>query len=63
VNGCILSYISDPSPATFETPRDARQEDDHLDAEVELNKKSPVEGKDDKPAAQDEKASQDFNKR
>lgn len=42
---------------------DARREDDHPDAEEELDKKSRLEGKDGEPAAQDNKASQDFNKR
>jgi hypothetical protein len=55
--------ISDASPATFETPVDARWEDDHPDAEEELDKKSRLEGKDGEPSAQDNKASQDFNKR
>lgn len=50
------------SPATFETPVDARWEDDHPDAEEDLDKKSRLEGKDGEPAAQDNKASQDFNK-
>ncbi|PNF24344.1 Protein DGCR14 [Cryptotermes secundus] len=50
------------SPATFETPVDARWEDDHPDAEEELDKKSHLEEKDGEPAAQDNKASQDFNK-
>jgi hypothetical protein len=42
---------------------DARREDDHPDAEEELDKKSRLEGNDGEPAAQDNTASQDFNQR
>lgn len=53
--------ISDASPATFETPLDARREDDHPDAEDEPDK-SQLEGKDGTFTEQD-KSSQDFDKR
>jgi len=55
--------ISDASPATFETPLDARREDDHLDAEEEPGKRTNVDGKDSPPAGHDDKLSQDSNKR
>ncbi|KDR09235.1 protein DGCR14 [Zootermopsis nevadensis] len=48
------------SPATFETPLDARREDDHPDAEDEPDK-SQLEGKDGTFTEQD-KSSQDFDK-
>jgi len=53
--------ISDASPATFETPLDARREDDHPDAEEESDKKSHLQGKE-APTSQDDKSSQDSNK-
>ena len=55
--------ISDASPATFETPLDARREDDHLDAEEESGKRTNVDGKDSPPAGHDDTSSQDSNKR
>jgi hypothetical protein len=55
--------ISDASPATFETPLDARREDDHLDAEEESDKRTNVDGKDSPPTGHDDKSSQDPNKR
>jgi hypothetical protein len=54
--------ISDASPATFETPLDARREDDHPDAEEEPDKTSQLKGKDDAFTGQDDKSSQDFDK-
>ena len=59
----MLLCISDASPATFETPLDARREDDHLDAEEESGKRTDVGGKDSPPAGHDDKSSQDSNKR
>ena len=59
----MLFCISDASPATFETPLDARREDDHLDAEEESGKRTDVGGKDSPPAGHDDKSSQDSNKR
>ena len=55
--------IADASPATFETPLDARHEDDHLDAEEESGKRTNVDGKDSPPTAYDDKSPQDSNKR
>jgi hypothetical protein len=54
--------ISDASPATFETPLDARREDDHPNEE-EPDKKLQLEEKDDAFTGQDDKSSQDFEKR
>lgn len=55
--------VSDASPATFETPLDTRREDDHPDAEEEPDKKSQLEGENDAFTGQDDKSSQDFDKR
>jgi len=59
----MLLCISDASPATFETPLDARREDDHLDAEEESGKRTNADGKDSLPTGHDDKSSQDSNKR
>jgi len=59
----MLLWISDASPATFETPLDARREDDHLDAEEESGKRTDVGEKDSPPADHDDKSPQDSNKR
>jgi hypothetical protein len=54
--------VSDASPATFETPLDARREDDHPEPEEESAQKTHVEEKDGPSAVCDDKASQDSNK-
>jgi hypothetical protein len=59
----VLLCISDASPATFETPLDARREDDHLDAEEEAGNRTNVDCKDSPPAGHDDKSAQDSNKR
>jgi hypothetical protein len=59
----MLLCISDASPATFETPLDARREEDHLDAEEETGKRANVDGKDSSPTGHDDISSQDSNKR
>ena len=55
--------IADASPATFETPLDARREDDNPDAEEQSGKKTDEEAKGGPPTTHDDKSSQDFNKR
>jgi hypothetical protein len=59
----VLLRILDASPATFETPLDARREDDHPDAEGQSGKEANVEEKDNPPTTHDDKSSQDCNKR